>query len=308
MKLSVSLRTRFPAGLAEEAARWIPERARAARDAGLDGLYVGDHHCTGPATAYFQNVPLLGRLLAEWDDRPFGGLFLLPLWNPVLLAEQVGTLASLSEGPFILQAAIGDTSRPQFPGLGVPTTGRVRRFEVGLGIVRRLLDGQQVTDDTGTFPVRDACLSPRPPRPVQYWIGATASAGIDRAARLGDGWECNAHVVPEEAAAQAAMYLEACRRYGRPTGVVAIRRDVHVAPSSTEAGWLADRAVAGGYRGFRREALVYGDVGGVTAQLRAYAHMGYTEVIVRHFADDQAAVLTSLRLLGEVRAALAERP
>jgi hypothetical protein len=41
-----------------------------------------------------QNTPMLGRLLAEWSDRPAGALFLLPLWNPVLVAEQVGTLAA----------------------------------------------------------------------------------------------------------------------------------------------------------------------------------------------------------------------
>ncbi|HEX2564828.1 MAG TPA: hypothetical protein VHK25_12975 [Acidimicrobiales bacterium] len=33
---------------------------------------------------------MLGRLLAEWGDRPAGALYLLPLWNPVLVAEQVG--------------------------------------------------------------------------------------------------------------------------------------------------------------------------------------------------------------------------
>ena len=72
-------------------ARWMVERARAAADAGLDSLFVGDHH--NVPVPYYQNVPILGRLLAEWDDRPAGALFLLPLWHPVLLAEQIGTLA-----------------------------------------------------------------------------------------------------------------------------------------------------------------------------------------------------------------------
>ena len=55
------------------------ERARAADDARLDSLFVGDHHATGPG-AYYQNTPMLGRLLAEWGDRPAGALFLLPLF------------------------------------------------------------------------------------------------------------------------------------------------------------------------------------------------------------------------------------
>ena len=87
------------------------ERAAAARDADLDSLFVGDHHSTGPG-AYYQNVPIMGRLLAEWSDRPAGVLFLLPLWNPVLVAEQIGTLASIHAGRFILQCAIGRDDEP----------------------------------------------------------------------------------------------------------------------------------------------------------------------------------------------------
>ena len=39
------------------------ERAAAARRAGLDSLFVGDHHAT-PAP-YYQNVPILARMLAR---------------------------------------------------------------------------------------------------------------------------------------------------------------------------------------------------------------------------------------------------
>lgn len=46
------------------------ERAAAARRSGLHSLFVGDHHAT--ANPYYQNVPILGRLLAEWGDAPAG--------------------------------------------------------------------------------------------------------------------------------------------------------------------------------------------------------------------------------------------
>src|SRR5206468_3368563 len=81
----------------------------------LDSLFLGDHHAT--AVPYYQNVPMLGRLLAEWGDRPAGCLFLLPLWNPVLVAEQVGTLAALARGRFILQCGLGD-DESQFAAMG----------------------------------------------------------------------------------------------------------------------------------------------------------------------------------------------
>jgi len=40
-------------------------------------------------------VPIIGRLLAEWTGQ-IGCLFLMSMWNPALLAEQVGTLASMA--------------------------------------------------------------------------------------------------------------------------------------------------------------------------------------------------------------------
>lgn len=91
------------------------ERAAAAERAGLDSLFVGDHHAT--PSPYYQNVPMLGRMLAEWTDRPAGCLFLLPLWNPVLIAEQVGRLVAIARGRFIFQCGLGD-GEAQFLAMG----------------------------------------------------------------------------------------------------------------------------------------------------------------------------------------------
>jgi hypothetical protein len=62
------------------------------------GYYLVDDPRIGARWMVEQNTPMLGRLLAEWSDRPAGALFLLPLWNPVLVAEQVGTLAAIAAG------------------------------------------------------------------------------------------------------------------------------------------------------------------------------------------------------------------
>src|SRR3954470_10537901 len=141
MKVGVSLRSGYSPMDARVGAQWLVERARAARDAGLDSLFVGDHH--NVPVPYYQNVPMLGRLLAEWDDRPSGALFLLPLWHPVLLAEQIGTLASIAQGPFIMQCALGGGAE-QFAAMGSLVKDRVPEFEARLETIRRLLAGERV--------------------------------------------------------------------------------------------------------------------------------------------------------------------
>jgi alkanesulfonate monooxygenase SsuD/methylene tetrahydromethanopterin reductase-like flavin-dependent oxidoreductase (luciferase family) len=299
MRIGVSLRTAFLVDDVRVGARWIVERAAAARDAGLDSLLVGDHHAV--PVPYYQNSPLLGRLLAEWGDGPFGSLFLLPLWNPVLVAEQVGTLASLGSGRFILPLAVG--GKDQFAPMGVHVHHRGKQFEAGLEIVRALLAGETVT--TGEpYHVQDCRISPVPAEPVDVWIGGTAERAVDRAARLGDGFLADAHLTPEQARATIGLYRERCDAHGRTPSAVAIRRDVHVGADAADAERVAGPVVAAGYRGFDPSACTYGDAAQVAEQLGACAAMGYTDVIVRHLAEDQSEVLKSFARLAGVREAL----
>lgn len=277
------------------------ERVRAARDAGLDSLFLGEHHATGGS--YYQNAPMLGRLLAEWGDRPAGALFLLPLWHPVLLAEQVGTLASLTSGRFILQCALGGGD-DQFGGMGVPLRGRVARFESTLDVLRRLLAGEEVTTDD-PLPIRSARGGPLPPEPIDVWIGASASAAIERAARLGDGWIAAPDLTPAEAGLKVEEYRSSCAAHGRPVGVTAIRRDIHVGVDRADAWRVADPVLAQGYRGLPRESLVVGGAAEVGQALADLGDLGYDHVLVRHLADDQREVLASYERLGEVRADIA---
>jgi alkanesulfonate monooxygenase SsuD/methylene tetrahydromethanopterin reductase-like flavin-dependent oxidoreductase (luciferase family) len=276
------------------------ERAAAARRADLDSLFVGDHHATpGP---YYQNVPIMGRLLAEWGDKPAGCLFLLPLWNPVLLAEQVGTLASIARGRFILQTGLGD-DEAQFLAMGASLKTRPSAFEEALIAIRRLLAGD-VVSAAGRFTFENARVALRPAEPIDVWIGATANVAIDRAARLGDAWLASPGLIPAAAAAKNTLYRERCLAHGRVPTAIAIRRDVYVGESKAEAAETLAQVVAKGYRGFDPAALVAGDVEQVVGQFQALAGMGYTEVIVRHLINDHAKVLASFARLGEVRRSL----
>src|SRR5213592_1289761 len=110
---------------------------------------------------------MLERLLAEWGEAPAGCLFLLPLWHPVLVAEQIGTLAAIAEGRFIVQCALGD-GRDQFAAFGVPFSHRPSRFEESLDVIRKLLRGERVTSE-GRYQVAGARIAPIPPEPVDVW-------------------------------------------------------------------------------------------------------------------------------------------
>jgi alkanesulfonate monooxygenase SsuD/methylene tetrahydromethanopterin reductase-like flavin-dependent oxidoreductase (luciferase family) len=274
------------------------ERARAAAEAGLDSLFVGDHH--NVPVPYYQNVPILGRLLAEWDDRPAGALFLLPLWHPVLLAEQIGTLAAIARGPFVMQCAVG-AGDEQFRVFGTSLRERATRTEAALDIVRALCRGESVTVEDGPWKIDRAQIAPVPPEPLEIWIGGASAPAIDRAARLGDAFLIGPEATPDEVVALVQTYRDACARHGRAPARIAVRRDVHVEATDGAAAAIADPIVAAGYRGFDPSAVVVGGSGRVADAFRSLHASGCTDVIVRHLANDQDAVLRSFEQLGTVR-------
>jgi alkanesulfonate monooxygenase SsuD/methylene tetrahydromethanopterin reductase-like flavin-dependent oxidoreductase (luciferase family) len=300
MRVGISLTSSHAVKDPREGARWMVERAAAARQAGLDSLFVGDHHAT--PGLYYQNVPILGRLLAEWGDAPAGCLFLLPLWNPVLVAEQVGTLAAIAQGRFIVQCGLG-YDEAQFAAMGTTVKHRPSAFEESFSIVQRLLRGETVSS-SGRFTFRDARLALRPMENVEYWIGASARPAIDRAARLADGFLASPSLTVDEAREQAAFYLERCKAHGRTPRAVAIRRDIYVGESAGDAEQVKGAVLATGYRGIPAPALVAGSVETVVQQFAELGALGYTDVIVRHLTNDQPKVLASLARLRRVKEAL----
>ncbi len=299
MRISTSLASAYAVDDPREGARWMVERARAARDAGLDGLWVGDHHAT--PVPYYQNGPILARLAAEWDDRPLGALYLLPLWHPVLVAEQIATVAAVAQGRFVLQCAVGGGGE-QFAALGCRLGERVERFERGLDIVRRLLAGEVVDDPDGPWAVEGAQVSPRPAEPVEVWIGAAASAGIARAARLGDTWYGGPEMVDDVAAAKLDEYRSHATTEA-PT--LPLRRDVYVAADEADAARVREPITRDGYRGFDPAALVIGTASEVVDRFASLGEVGFTEIVVRQLAPDQGDALASIERLAGVRRQLA---
>ena len=300
MRIGISVCSNYRTEDPREGARYMIERASAARMADLDTLFVGDHHAT--PTNYYQNTPVLGRMLAEWHNKPAGALYLLPLWNPVLLAEQIGTLASLMQGRFIMQCALGG-ERQQSSAMGVDLRDRVPMFNEGLAIMKALWAGETVTHER-FWNIQEARISPVPPESVEIWVGAVATAAINRTARVADGWLAQPGMGLKDAIDQANRYRQACAEHSVEPSAIAIRRDIFIGGTSQEAAAVKASYLAKGYRGFAEDALMTGSVEEVAEQMQAFADIGYTDVIVRNMSSDQGEALATIERLAEVRSQL----
>ena len=297
MRIGISVCSNYQIDDPREGARRMVERTRAARFADLDSLFVGDHHVT--RSPYYQNTAILGRMLAEWGTKPAGALYLLPLWNPVLLAEQIGTLASIMQGRFILQCGLGGDAK-QSAGLGVNFKSRVPMFEDSLAIMQALWRGERVTHER-FWNINKAQISPLPAEAVEVWVGSSAPAAINRTARLAEGWIASPALDLQAATRQLNQYRQACAEHSRVPLAAAVRRDIYIGANSQQAAKVKAQFVQRDYRGFAPEALMVGSVNEVADLMGGFAQAGYTDVIVRNLHDDQGHALATIERLADVK-------
>lgn len=297
MRIGISMTSSYQVEDVRQGARWMIERARAAAEAGLDSLFVGDHHVT--PTPYYQNTPILARMLAEWRDAPAGALYLLPFRHPVLLAEEIATLATIAPSRFILQCALGYGDR-EFAAFGINPKHRPSRFEESLAIMRRLWAGESVTHH-GRWQIESARISPTPPEKIDVWIAAQAEPAIERAARLGDGWIAAPGLAPAQAKHDLDLYKRYCEQHNREPGACVIRRDIYVGAERRDAEEVGGKVVAAGYRGFAPEATIVGDVETVARAFTELAQAGFTDILIRNLVPDQDKALASIARLAAVK-------
>ena len=282
---------------ADEQARNLMEVAAAARAAGLDALLTGDNHAANPGyAATFSPLPTVARLMSVTGDMPIGVVLLAPFYHPVLLAEQIGTLAAFAQGPLIVTFVLG--GRPaQFQAFGMEEQSRVRRLEEVVAVTRALLAGERVSHRGRYYAFEGATISPLPRVPVEIWLGGTVIASAERAARFGDAWLTGQNATDEELRTQLARYREAAARAGRPARPV-LRRDIYVGESDDEARAVVGAILAEGYRGTGLDQLLVGSADTVVERLGRYHEMGFDFVMVRHVVGDHRLMLRSFERIG----------
>jgi probable F420-dependent oxidoreductase len=208
------------------------ERAEAA---GLDSVWLGEHH----NNPILHPAPLIGlAAIASRTSRvALGtGVLLLPLYHPMMVAEEGAMVDMISGGRLILGIGAGYAPE-EFSAFGYSLKERGSRLEEGAALLLRLWTEEHVSHHGKHYQLDDATVAPRPvqqPRPP-IWFGAWAEAAILRAARLGDAWFVGPSASLEEIAPCARMYQNACSENGKGEGEIALFRYVFVARSTEEA-------------------------------------------------------------------------
>lgn len=267
----------------------ILEDVRLARDVGLAAVAAGQHFLPQPYWM-FQPVPLLARLAAEAGGmRLATGVLLLPLLNPLEVAETVATLHAICGGRFAVGLGLGYRDE-EWDAFGVGRSP-VRAYEEKLGVLRRLLDGERVTACAEGYDLRDAELAQRPePRPPLL-LAAVADRAVRRAARSSDGWYMPPMSSLDELERQVALF-----RAERPSddpGEIVGFREVLVAETDAEAIRRARPILEAKYATYAQ----WGQADELRSGWERLAHgrfcVGSAETVRAQLAEHQARLGTS---------------
>lgn len=213
----------------------IVAEAQAIERSGFDGFFIPEHH--QQADGYLSNALLVAGLVGVRTERIDIGTCatVLPLIHPIHLAEDSAIVDQATKGRLILSVGIG--YQPQdFALFGVDPKQRVPRTEEGVSILRLAWRGEPFSFAGKHFRFEDVRAAPRPFRPFgpPIWMGSWSAPGIDRAARLADGWLSDPLQSLPVVKEYARQYRDAAARHGRRPYVI-LMRDAVIAERREDA-------------------------------------------------------------------------
>jgi alkanesulfonate monooxygenase SsuD/methylene tetrahydromethanopterin reductase-like flavin-dependent oxidoreductase (luciferase family) len=224
---------RTPTQIIDEAIEVIAASA----SMGYDWVSMGQHWISYP-TIWPQPFPFLARIAPETGAmRIKTSVLLLPLLNPVDVAESVATLDHITHGRLVVGAAIG-YREAELQTVGLRRKDRVARLEEGIDLMKRLWTGEEVSLHGQYTRVDSARMGftplQKPHPPIE--LGAQSRGATERAARIADGVFFGPQVVWRDIARLCNIYRETRLASGPPgPGALGASRCLMVGSSKEDA-------------------------------------------------------------------------
>lgn len=289
----------------------LREAIIAADAAGFDSLWFDDHLLADegqPSAPKLEGWTVAAAAAAITNRATIGHLVVANTFrNPGLLAKMAATLDHVSGGRAILGLGAGwfeDEHQAFGLDFGASAGERIDRLGEAVELIRRLLDGEVVTQDGRFYQLTDAVCAPLPvQRPLPLLIGGSGpKKTLPLVARHAGLW--NAFGTPEVIRANGTVLAEACAAIGRDPSAVVWTVTLNVAVrddrASAEAAFASVLA-HNSPRHHERDLDAAGSPAEVADVLRSYADagIGHAMWVLRPPWD-----LETIRRVGEVREAL----
>lgn len=161
------------------------EEVAMADQMGFDSAWLSEHHFLGDG--YCPSLLLTAAAIAAKTKkiRIGTGVLLLPLHDPVRVAEDAAVVDLISGGRLILGIGLG-YRQEEFDGFGRSLKQRRGRMEEGIEILTKSWADEAFSLDGNYYKLENVNVTPKPvQKPIPIWVGAFTEPAIRRAARIG---------------------------------------------------------------------------------------------------------------------------
>ncbi|HEY7535658.1 MAG TPA: LLM class flavin-dependent oxidoreductase [Thermodesulfobacteriota bacterium] len=215
------------------------EQVSLAEELGFESAWLTEHHFL--ADGYCPSLLVTAAAIASRTQRiRIGtGVLLLPLYNPIKIAEDAAVVDIISGGRLILGLGLG-YRQEEFNGFGVSLKDRKGRMEEGIEILEKSWKGGPFSFEGKHYRIKNLNVTPKPiQQPIPIWIGAYQEPAIRRVARLGVPlYLASVGTIPL-LQKELALFHAALREFGRnPEDIEQpLVRDVYVSNRGKEKAW-----------------------------------------------------------------------
>ena len=210
-----------------------------AEDLGVESVWLAEYHFN-PGRVLSAPVTIAGAIAARTKRMRIGlAVLLVPLGQPVRIAEEVATLDQISKGR--VEFGIGRGTFPNVhEGFGIPFAEGRRRFEEGLKVILKAWTTESFTFEGEYYSCKDLSVTPKPlqkPHPPIH-VGITSAESFPVIGRMGYPILINPSRV--FALSELAPYIQEYRQAWREGGhqgeaKVGLRIPVYVAETAERA-------------------------------------------------------------------------
>jgi G6PDH family F420-dependent oxidoreductase len=170
----------------------LVEQAKAAADAGFEGLWISDHF--HPWNNEQGNSPFVWSVIgaiSQVCDLPVTTAVTCPMirTHPAIIAQAAATSAEMLGGKFILGVGTGEALNEHILGDVWPSADvRLEMLEEAVALIRELWTGEVVTTEGKHYKVDHARIYNLPETPPEIYVSGFGPKATDLAARIGDGF------------------------------------------------------------------------------------------------------------------------
>ena len=251
----------------------------------LDSIWVSDHiivpKSDTPWNRVFESVTTLAFLASITESVHLGSsILLIPLREPLVLAKQIATLDSLSNGRVMIGVGIG-WNKKEFDLLGYDFKNRSKTVAENINIMKKMWTGEYSKQDYSCEPMPVSHNGP----PIL--IGGQSTEALKRVASIGDGWH-PVGISPDE----YSLGIQNITQMKKSSFIWSLRINF-AANQKIESEYI-------GADGNPRLRLV-GSVDEIILQIQKYQKIGLSHLVCDIRSDSKMEYFEQLKLVAEIK-------